>query len=402
MNSENFILINLNQNISKARKVAQKEERDKWIIFGLLCFVFVGLSAWFFHINSNFNALIQARENTIESIKTKTTNLKKDAKINLSKGDILSSYDLGKHHIPWSNKLIQLAEMTPDNMCITKLIYDAKSLSISAISRIEEENKKEQQILNDFMNSIQSNEDFYKEFDEIKIKKTKKSQSQSNVFLAFEISAKLKKKIKNRIDDIVLIDNKKTKKEANFEPKQKENKTEKKEKNKKDKKIKKKYSQEVLDLAKSININDPDGTKPVKDFQEKLDIYTSEDPMYGVFDSKTVLVYGDVLDIKPETPWEKEKRRIDKILAGVGDEVDIRNDQSNSKNKKSNKEQYDKLTIMFANKIAAQIGAGAQTPDIDLVKRFQELTGVANENDSWYGEFNNETIEMLSNVMGMK
>ena len=73
-----------------------------------------------------------------------------------------------------------------------------------------------------------------------------------------------------------------------------------------------------------------------------------------------------------------------------------------SKNKKSNKEQYDKLTIMFANKIAAQIGAGAQTPDIDLVKRFQELTGVANENDSWYGEFNNETIEMLSNVMGMK
>ncbi len=60
------------------------------------------------------------------------------------------------------------------------------------------------------------------------------------------------------------------------------------------------------------------------------------------------------------------------------------------------------MTIKFANKIAAQIGAGVQTPDIDLIKGFQELTGIANENDPWYGSFNNETIEMLSKVMGMK
>ena len=83
MNAENFILINLNQNISRARKVAQKEQRDKWIIFGLLCLIFIGLTGWFVQINKDFNKLIKAREDTIENIKSKTTNLKKDAKINL-------------------------------------------------------------------------------------------------------------------------------------------------------------------------------------------------------------------------------------------------------------------------------------------------------------------------------
>ena len=32
MNAENFILINLNQNISRARKVAQKDKRDKSVV----------------------------------------------------------------------------------------------------------------------------------------------------------------------------------------------------------------------------------------------------------------------------------------------------------------------------------------------------------------------------------
>ena len=389
MNAENFILINLNQNISRARKIAQKEKRDKWIIFGLLCFIFVGLTIWFFQINNSLNRLIQAREDTIEIIKKNTANLKKDAKINLSKGDILSSYDLGKYHIPWSRKLIQLSEMTPANMCITKLIYDTKSLSISAISKIENKNQKEQQILNDFMNSIQNNKDFYKEFDEIKIKKTKKSQRQGSVFLTFEISAKLKKKLDNRIDDIVLKEEKKNENE-----KRKDLETEKKEKKKK----KAKYSQRIIELAKSININNPDGTATLKEFQEKLDIYSSEEPMYGIFDSKTILLYGDVLDIKPETSWEKEKRRIDKALAGVEDPIEKEKPKSKQK-KNSDNDGYDKLTIKIANAMATQIGAGAQTPDLDLVKTFQELTGIANENDSWYGIFNNETIKVFGKVM---
>ena len=390
MNSENFILINLNQNISRARKVAEKEQRNKWMIFGLLCLFFIGLTTWLLQINKNFNTLIQARENTIENIKTETANLKKDAKINLSKGDIISSYDLGKRHIPWSRKLIQLSEMTPYNMCITNLLYDTKSLSISAISKIEDDSQKEQQILNDFMNLIKSNEDFYKEFDEIKIKKTRRIDKDSQSYLSFEISAKLKKKLKNRMDDISI-----EKKDQAI----KENKKEKIEiKEKVNKKEKTKYSKEIIALAKLININDPDGTDAVKKFQDELSIYLNNDAMYGFFDSKTILLYGDVLGVQPETSWEKEYKNINKILAGVKDPIKEKN-KSTQKRNTNTTSTYDRLTIKIASAMASQIGSGAKIPDLDLIKRFQELTEIATENDSWYGVFNNETIEMLGKVV---
>ena len=397
MKSENFILINLNQNISRARKVAQKEQRDKWIIFGLICLSFIGLTAWFFQINSNFNKLIQARENTIENIKSTTAKLKKDAKINLSKGDIISSYDLGKRHIPWSRKLIQLSEMTPYNMCITNLVYDTKFLYISAISKIEDENQKEQQILNDFMSLIKSNEDFYKEFDKIKIKKSTKIERDSQSYLSFEISAKLKKKLKNRMDELPIGDAIKK-----VKPKAEKDNIPEMEIEKKNTTSKPKYSEQIIRLAKVIDItngNDPSGSDAVKKFQQEASIYSNNDIQYGYWDSKTILVYNDVLEIKAETNWEKEYKNINKILAGMEEKSDKNKNPKPEKSNNPYKNGYDKLTIKIAYEIAKQIGAGAQIPDLDLIKRFQELTYIATENDSWYGIFNNETIEKLGEVM---
>ena len=172
MNLEKFILINLNQSISKARQATLKEQRNKWLNFGFIVFCYLALIGWFFEINNRTNLLITARTDTINKIKLDTERLQKDAIINLSKKDINSSYDLGRTYIPWSKKLMQLSEMTPFNMCITKLNYTNNALNISAISKIEDKNIKEMALLNDFMNTIKSNTDFYREFDKITIEKT--------------------------------------------------------------------------------------------------------------------------------------------------------------------------------------------------------------------------------------
>ena len=166
--------------------------------------MFMGLLIWTITINSSFNKLINSRSNTIDRIVKQTEELKKDAKINLSKTDIISAYDLGKYFIPWSKKLVQLSEMTPYDMSITKLIYSNNSFTISAISKIEDDDKKEQVILNDFMNAIRNNKDYLKEFDQVEVKKTKKIGTQNNTYLSFDIVGKLKKKIMNRLDDISL------------------------------------------------------------------------------------------------------------------------------------------------------------------------------------------------------
>ena len=58
------------------------------------------LLIWTITINSSFNKLINSRNDTIDRIIQQTEELKKDAKINLSKSDIVSAYDLGKYFIP--------------------------------------------------------------------------------------------------------------------------------------------------------------------------------------------------------------------------------------------------------------------------------------------------------------
>ena len=67
--------------------------------------------------------------------------------INLSKKDIELSYKIGEETIPWSEKLIQLSEITPNDMCITKLEYINNAFNISAISKIHK-NQKDQKIIN--------------------------------------------------------------------------------------------------------------------------------------------------------------------------------------------------------------------------------------------------------------
>ena len=175
---------------------------------------------WTIKINSDLNMLIDSRQETIDNIIVKTDRLKKDAKINLSKADIISSYNLGKHFIPWSKKLVQLSEMTPYDMSITKLIYSNNSFTISAISKIEDGNKKEQVILNEFMNSIRSNKDFLKEFEGIEVKKTKKMDSQNSTYLSFDIVGKIKRKIINRLDGITLEELKKQNSKIQLEEEQ--------------------------------------------------------------------------------------------------------------------------------------------------------------------------------------
>ena len=221
MKNENFILINLNQNISRARQAANKDNRDKWIIFTCICVSYIALISWFFNINSNYNKLIEAREQTISEIKDKTQELKQDIKkqltsrannndednltidfLNLSKKDIELAYKIGEERIPWSEKLMQLSQITPDDMCITKLEYSNKSLNISAISKIKDKTQKDQKILNDFIASLEEHEDFGKEFVEYKMKNGKRVSRGSSPYYSFQISAPLKKKIKNRLNEI--------------------------------------------------------------------------------------------------------------------------------------------------------------------------------------------------------
>lgn len=404
MKNDNFILINLNQNISKARQAAYKGNRDKWIIFGLLCFIYLGLISWFININSNYNELINQRKNTISGIKKDTRDLKKEIKkqleernknlnesnnekvnlLNLSKKDIELAYKIGEKTIPWSEKLMQLSEITPEDMCITKLEYANNSLNISAISKIKDKTQKDQKILNDFITLLEGHEDFGKEFIEYELRNSKRVSRGSNPYYQFQISAPLKKKIKNRLNEIVV------EKEIpkSIEPKIQEE-VEEKVKPKVEEKVKEKvelkieenkYSDDIIQLAKDIDVQDPLQDN-VKKFQIALKLFSKNDIEFGFLESVTIINRDEILGKKPTTKFQKELMKKNKEIA------------SNATSNKIRK--YSKNIIAAAKRLKLN----QNKSNLAAVKRFQEATGIANESSFNYGIWDELTRVKYEDVL---
>tara|TARA_B110000438_G_scaffold252937_1_gene258234 strand:+ start:1280 stop:1849 length:570 start_codon:yes stop_codon:yes gene_type:complete len=188
----NLIKINLNQTISKAQIDSLKEEKNRWAIFGSICGLFIITIIWFVIINTRLNSVINQRETTISNIEQETRKLKNKGKINLSKKEINNLYNIETKRVLWSKKLIALSQITPEDMSVTKLEFSKNKLSISAVSSMNE-GTKEFTVVEDFMNRIEQNEEFNKDFRNIKFDNLDKEQTRFDELLSFKVEAKLKK-----------------------------------------------------------------------------------------------------------------------------------------------------------------------------------------------------------------
>ena len=192
-----FILIDLNQTVSRAELSALKEEKQRWMFFGIVSFLFVILLGWFISINLSMNNLINAREETITDIIEKTNQLKKDGQINLAKSDIESLYDIEQQRVLWATKLKELTRIIPDDMTILNVHFKQKRLVISAIARLYPE-VKAFTIIEKFINVLESNPEFSKNFSSTELKRSQLDKSQGQEFLFFEIELKLNKTKKKK------------------------------------------------------------------------------------------------------------------------------------------------------------------------------------------------------------
>ena len=190
-----FIFINLNQTVSRAELSAIKEEKQRWILFGSIAFIFTLLLGWFISINYSLSKLIESRENTITDIIEKTNTLKKDGQINLAKSDIESLYIIEEERIIWSKKLKELARVIPDDMTLINVHYKQKRLVVSAIARLYPD-EKAFTIIEKFIDVLESNPEFSNDFSSTELKRSQLDKSQGQEFLFFEIELKLNKKSK--------------------------------------------------------------------------------------------------------------------------------------------------------------------------------------------------------------
>ena len=137
------------------------------------------------------NYIIENRQQTIEQIIQDTEDLKESGKINLSKIDIKTLNKFEDKRMFWAPKLIALSEITPEDMSITRLNFENKKLEISAISKIDE-GEKDMKIVQQFMKKLEENEEFNKDFKQIKFDSSERTKAKGQEVLSFTVKARLK------------------------------------------------------------------------------------------------------------------------------------------------------------------------------------------------------------------
>ena len=190
-----FISIDLNQTVNRFQLEEIKLERTRWIIFSIISMIMLGLSIWFFILNSSSNSLISSRGVIINEINTEINELKKEGQINLAKKNIESLYELENERIFWVNKLQTLADITPINMAITELEFNKKKFSISAVTRLGDDSK-EFDVIEYFIELLKKNEYFSKDFTSIKFSSSERINSRGAEIFTFKVDCLLKSKSK--------------------------------------------------------------------------------------------------------------------------------------------------------------------------------------------------------------
>jgi len=192
INRTNLIIINLNQSYSSSEIKLKKDENTRWVYFSLILVALLGNLFWFIHINMNINQLIEQREDTISQLGVDTEKLKQKGRINLSKKDIENLYNVEKNRVTWADKFTEFANITPEDMAITGIVFRNNKFTINAISLINE-NEKEFAIVENLINTLQSSEIISKDFSNIKFKSSQRKITRGQEILVFVIEAKLNK-----------------------------------------------------------------------------------------------------------------------------------------------------------------------------------------------------------------
>ena len=193
-----FISINLNQSESRETIREQWKDRSRWFMFGLITILllFVNVETWW--ISRGYTKLIERKESEIKDVKAEISTLRKEGK-NLSKADIMSLAELENNRILWARNMQLIGEMTPEDMAITSMKYKKDKIIIGGIAVIFED-RKDFDIVHDYINRLKRNKKLGENFSGIKFNQGTLKTIRAQEVVEFEIEAALRISAKKKGD----------------------------------------------------------------------------------------------------------------------------------------------------------------------------------------------------------
>ena len=186
-----YIVINLNKAESAETLQARVRERARWVIFGILIALLLGVNTKVWIISVGYDKIIDKKETEIARLKDEIDKLQSEGK-NLSKDDILSFADLEQDRFLWARNLEKMGALTPDDIAITGLRYKRKKLIIKGIA-LTFEDRKDFEIIDEYVQTLRNNKEFSNNFSKIKYVGHSKVSVRGQDIVRFEIEASAKR-----------------------------------------------------------------------------------------------------------------------------------------------------------------------------------------------------------------
>ena len=186
-----YIVINLIKAESAETLQARVRERARWVIFGILIALLLGVNAKVWIISVGYDKIIDKKETEIARLKDEIDKLQSEGK-NLSKDDILSFADLEQDRFLWARNLEKMGALTPDDIAITGLRYKKQKLIIKGIA-LTFEDRKDFEIIDEYVQTLRNNKEFSNNFSKIKYVGHSKVNVRGQDIVRFEIEASSKR-----------------------------------------------------------------------------------------------------------------------------------------------------------------------------------------------------------------
>ena len=167
-----LIKINLNQPVSRFELAEIKKEKNRWIIYGAITFIFVLILLFNFFIINKYNGLISSRLNNAKNLIDDSNKIRKNYEnydkgegnvdLTISQADIDRLFDVEKKRISIAKKLEALAFDIPENMSLLdfEYHYDKNELIITLISEVDRYSENKELLIQNITQNFMNDGDF--------------------------------------------------------------------------------------------------------------------------------------------------------------------------------------------------------------------------------------------------
>ena len=153
----------------------------------------LALSGFIGYVNNSLQKKVSSRKKYLKSIENELKNYEAKGEY-LSSGDLKKLAKLSSDRIFWSKKLVALPEVTSKKIAITDFSFKRGILSLNGITKVNKD-EKEITLIKTFIDDIKNNEEFKRDFPEIRYVKSRKDKEKGVDIYRFQIDCVSNEKV---------------------------------------------------------------------------------------------------------------------------------------------------------------------------------------------------------------